>query len=492
MNHINQRLSRNHTKGTTTTISRRRFMAGVTLATGISSSVGAEERSECLSNNVDIAPLRADVLVVGAGASGIPAALAAARAGANVLLADEDQSIGGAPVDMHVTMPCGFPRFGIYREVLDILEAEHDISGMPVLREDELKDRWYYPTSYILAWRRLLDAEPGLRILTGARAVGALTEDAGNRTRVKGMSFSLADGRLQQVQARIVIDATGSGEASALAGAVCRYGRESQEEFGEPFGEKQADKQVMPCTWMFISQRMRPGPAPDFEEIKSRGFIDSGLGWYAPNKEELRRRNTGSYLHWGVTVHCRDTRDPIALGEASAEAIEKARADLEWWHRHGFTMWLAPRLGVRECRRVEGDHIITMNELKEGRMPEDTIALGAYYLDAWGHKLTEAEKEVKPYGIPYGALIPKGMEGLITAGKCISGTHIAMTSYRVQCHVAMIGQAAGVAAAMSVAANTSIRDVEIQGIQKLLIASGIPIDQWRTGEVDVRWRPEKV
>jgi len=474
-----------------TSCSRRQFMAGMALASGGSSIMLAKKEADepRKTNAVDTPPLETEVLVVGAGAAGIPAALAAARTGAKVLLAEEDQSIGGAPVDMHVSMPCGFPRYGIYRELLDILESRHDLSGVPVARNDDLKDRWYFPASYVQAWRRLLDAEAGLHLLTGARAAGAMTLDAGNRTRVTGMLFDVAGGRRLKVNANVVIDATGSGEAAALAGANCRYGRESKAEFGEPFGVETADETVMPCTWMFISQKMRPGPAPDFDEVRSGGFIDSGLGWYGSNKEEVKRRNTGSYLHWGVTVPCRDTRNPVALGEAQAAAFEKVRENLDWWQSRGYNMWLAPRIGVRECRRIEGDQIIAMNHLKAGVIPDDTIALGAYYLDVWGQKLTEQEKEVKPYGIPYGAIIPKGMDGLLTAGKCISGTHIAMSSYRVQCHAAMIGQAAGVAAALASTSNGALRDVDVKVLQKMLARSGVPIDRWRTGDIDTRWRP---
>ena len=471
--------------------SRRQFMAGMALASGGSTLMLAKAEADKPRepHAADTPPMETDVLVVGAGAAGIPAALAAARAGANVLLADEDQTIGGAPVDMHVGMPCGFPRYGIYRELLDILESRHDLSGMPVTRDDELKDRWYFPTSYVQAWRQLCRAEPRLRLLTGARAAGALTSNAGNRTRVTGMLFDLAEGRRLTVNAKVVIDATGSGEAAAFAGATCRYGRESKAEFGEPFGVDAADETVMPCTWMFISQKMRPGPAPDFDETKSGGFIDSGLGWYSSNKEEVRRRNTGAYLHWGVTVSCRDTRDPVALGEAQVAAFEKVRENLDWWQSRGYNIWLAPRIGVRESRRIEGDQIISMNHLKAGAIPDDTIALGAYYLDVWGQKLTEQDKKVKPYGVPYGAIIPKGMDGLLTAGKCISGTHIAMSSYRVQCHAAMIGQAAGTAAALASASNAALRDVDLKALQDALTRSGVPIDRWRAGDIDTRWRP---
>jgi len=434
--------------------------------------------------------METDVLVVGGGSAGLPAALAAFRQGVRVVVAEEDPQIGGAPVDMFVAMPCGFPRFGIYRELLDILETTYNIDGTPVRKEDETKDHWYFPQLYLTAWRKLLGSHKKLRIVTGARCIGVLTEDAGTRNRVTGAVFDAGRGQRLSIRASVVIDASGSGEVSELAGAACRYGRESREEFEEPFAEESPDTTVMPYTWMMISQRFRPGPAPDFELFKSRAFIDSGVGWYGLNQDDVRGRNTGAYLHWGPTVRCADTRNSIELGKAASQALEKLGAEIETWHRNGFNLWLAPRLGVRECRRVEGEYIINMNDLKAGRIPDDTIALGAYYLDAWGHKLTEDQRRVDPYGIPYRAVIPRGMGGLLTAGKCISGTHLAMSSYRVQCHVAQIGQAAGIAAAMAVKHQTRVRDIDIAALQQALIAGGIPIDRWRKGDIDVRWRPE--
>jgi len=464
---------------------RREFISAAGILTLPAVATAAPVKTEMRGGET----IETDVLVIGAGAAGLPAALAASRAGAKVVLAEEDLQIGGAPVDMFVSMPCGFPRYGIYRELLDILETTYNIDGTPVRKEEETKDHWYFPQSYLIAWTRLLRNAKQLRVLTGARCVRMMTEDAGTRTRVTGAQFCTGRDTFLMVKAHVTVDASGSGEASEMAGAVCRYGRESRSEFGEPFAEDQPDNAVMPCTWMFISQRFRPGPAPDFGLFKSRAFIDSGVGWYGEHQTAVRERNTGAYLHWGPAVRCADTRNPVELGRAAEQALAKLAPEVEAWHSKGFNLWLAPRLGVRECRRVEGETLITMNDLKDGKIPEDAVALGAYYLDAWGHKLTEEQRRVEPYGIPYRALIPRGMEGLLTAGKCISGTHLALSSYRVQCHAAQTGQAAGTAAALSVMARTGVRDIDLRRLQEVLIAGGIPIDRWQKGDIDVRWRP---
>ena len=93
--------------------------------------------------------------------------------------------------------------------------------------------------------------------------------------------------------------------------------------------------------------------------------------------------------------------------------------------------------------------MLTENDLRSGTLPDDTVAVGTYAIDIWGDDYPGVEESRVPgYGIPYRALVPKGVEGLLVAGKSISGTHVAMGGYRVQPIVASIGQAAGVAAAL--------------------------------------------
>jgi hypothetical protein len=110
---------------------------------------------------------------------------------------------------------------------------------------------------------------------------------------------------------------------------------------------------------------------------------------------------------------------------------------------------------------VVGEHVVSECDLRSGKLPDDTITIGTYGLDLWGGDLTQEECRVPAYGIPYRALVPKDVDGLLLAGKSISGTHVAMGAYRVQPILATYSQAAGVAAAWCARKDAQPRDVDV-------------------------------
>lgn len=474
-------------------INRRHFMQGLALTAGYGllgkSPAWPKELSGKDFNSGDkpkLKPLKTDVLVVGAGASGIPAAIAAARQGARVILLEEDLVPGGAPVDMYVAMPCGWPRLGIYREMVEKLNAGHDLSGNPVPDFNAgIKNYWnfwYLPSSYIIVLTDMIAAEKNLQLICGSRATAVLVEDRGNRNRVTGVMVDLGYAE-QFIGARVTIDATGTGLIAELAGCKTRYGRESRHEFNEPFGPEKSDNIVQRCTWMYVSQRIRPGAILPFDKLGKSNSYRTGAVEHHVNHwvgyelkgvpDNYQERNAGIYLHWGATVDCDDTCDPSAIAQAMQKAIPMIKQDLAILYKSGYAAHLAPKLGIRECRRVEGEHIITVNDIKSGKLPDDVVAISDYGIDAWGENLKTEDIVCPRSGIPYRALIPKNTEGLLITGKSISGTHFAASSYRVQPIVASIGQAAGTAAAMAALKNTNIHSIEVKNLQKTLCNDGI-------------------
>jgi hypothetical protein len=411
-----------------------------------------------------------DVLVVGAGASGIPAAIAAARQGSRVILLEEDMVPGGAPIDMSVSMLCGGPRTGIFLEMAQKLNASYNLTGKAVADFADGgmdgRDYWYMPTSYLQVLREMMIAESTLKLICGSPVTRVLLSDEGNRRRVHGAVVDTANGKSRTYTAPVTIDATGTGLLAALSGCEIQYGRNARSDFNEAYGPDMADSQVQPCTWMFISQRIRPDAVfPD--EMLGKGLVESNYGWVQKGDTGVNSRNAGTYLHWGATVQCSDTRDPMALAMAQDEAMVKLNPAIDLLRDHGYIVHLAPRLGVREGRRVMGESVVTATDLLAGRFPDDTVARCDFFLDAWGEH-DKLPRTAVSAGIPYGALLPRGTEGLLIAGKAISGTHLAMSAYRVQPVMASVGAAAGIAAAMASKLRTNVRNISISTLQKHL------------------------
>lgn len=416
-----------------------------------------------------------DVLVVGAGASGIPAAIAAARQGARVILLEEDVQPGGAPVDMYVAMLCGGPRVGIFLEMAERLNIGHNLPGRPadpfVRGGDDGKDYWYLPSAYLEVLTEMMTAERLLTVECGAPVTRVLVRAEGPRRRVCGVVVDVPGTPSRTYTAPVIIDATGTGLIAELAGCEIQYGRNARADFGEAYGPEQADSQVQPCTWMFISQRLRPDAVIP-EALWGSGFVESNYGWVQKSDKGVAQRNAGIYLHWGATVVCTDTRDARALGQAQREALDKLAPKLAELREGGFATHLAPRLGVREVRRVMGEVVVTATDLLASRYPDDTVAQCEFFLDAWGEHDKLPRTPVHA-GIPYGALIPKGTEGLLVAGKAISGTHLAMSAYRVQPIMASVGTAAGIAAALAARLKTGVRDIPLPSLQAPLRRMGV-------------------
>jgi len=409
------------------------------------------------------AQIETDVLVVGAGASGIPAAIGAARAGATVVLIEEDPVIGGATTDFCVDMLCGGPRTGIIKELEDLLSSQYSLLAKG-------GGRFFLPSSFLRAFTCLLKRERRIQVITGARASEVVLRKARSLPKVAGVRIAGGPKRGLTIRSRVTIDATGTGAVAMLAGCRAMYGREAQATFKEPHAPKRSDQQVQQVTWMYLSQQFGGGKPLDMMKLDHvrLGVLVNGMGWFHRNPEKALKLKPRIYLHWGCAVECQDTRDPVALGAAQRGALRAMEHDHALLREHNYTIHLAPRIGVRESNRIVGEHVITENDLRSGVLPEDTIAVGTYGLDIWGADLALSECHTPGYGIPYRALVPRQVDGLLLAGKAISGTHIAMSAYRVMPIVGSIGQAAGVAAALCAKQKKQPRYLDPGAARKIL------------------------
>lgn len=244
------------------TMNRRQFLknmgigaAGAALP-GVSMFAANEAMNPQDKSLFKLPELHCDVIVVGAGPAGIPAAVAAAREGAKVILLEEDMMPGGAPVDMYVTYMCGAPRVGVFIDMVRELNQKHSLSITPSSTFGQWawdnKQHWWLPSSFAQVVYGIMKAEKNITLMCGSPVVDAVVETKGNRNRVTGVCV-MRQGMLQKVSAPVTIDATGTGLLAAKAGCEYFYGSDARKDFNESIGLEKSDGRVQPCTMMYIS-----------------------------------------------------------------------------------------------------------------------------------------------------------------------------------------------------------------------------------------------
>ena len=204
-------------------------------------------------------------------------------------------------------------------------------------------------------------------------------------------------------------------------------------------------------------------------------------GWFEPirSEDELPMVSPNKTLYPGrravkVKIPMYDSTDTESMTAAEIRARRRAMQVIEYFRRVNKEYWqlekLAPIIGIREGRRIVGDYVLTLEDLRAGRRFPDAIARGVFYLD--GHKpdddgrtyiLREDERYVPPYQIPFGSLVAKNGTNLFMAGRCMSADQLALSSARVATTCAMTGQAAGIAAA--IAADRNIESHVVDGVE---------------------------
>ena len=181
-----------------------------------------------------------------------------------------------------------------------------------------------------------------------------------------------------------------------------------------------------------------------------------------------------------------DATDTEALSRAQAELMEQVAANMRFLQRRvpGFQRsvlaGLAPRIGIRETRRILGEHVLTAEEVLAGRKSEDGVAKGGHHVDIHGSGTDQKRVPVsggRSYDIPYGCLIPRALDNVLLAGRCFSATREANGSARVMGTCMATGQAAGTAAALCVASGwQDVRQVPVPELRRVLKAQDAVID----------------
>ncbi len=507
-----------------------------------------------LARAQDAAPKRADVVVYGATAGGVVAAVAAAREGKSVVLLEPGKHVGGmvsgglGATDTGSRAAIG----GASREFFSRVRDHYVKKYGP--KSEQVKDcsdgfRFEPHVAERVLWEMIKEAK--VPVVFGQRIdrVGWAPPNAGKRI----AAIRMVSG--EEYAAKVFIDATYEGDLMARAKVSCTTGREGREQYGEALAGVQKfsqfhqwpvkispldhDKKLLP----FVQPDAAGEPGAGDKKIQAYNFRlcmtqrpDLRVPWpkpanYDPKRYELLAR----YLAKRPDVKVGQLMNPVKMpngktdtnnnGPFSTDHIggnwDYPEADYTTreriWRDHveyqqGFLYFLAhdPRvpkalqdemnswglskgefedtdhwphqLYIREARRMLGEYVVTQRDIMVERIKDDSVGLGSYNTDSHhvqrvvgpdGFVLNEGDFQVRiqPYAIPYRSLVPKAGECRnLLVPVCMSSSHVAYGTIRMEPVYMILGQASGVAAALAVDDNQAVQSISISKLQAKLKA----------------------
>ncbi len=455
---------------------------------------------------------RCDVLVVGGGPAGFAAAVGAADAGADTVLVERYGFLGGNAT-VALVMPlmsfhneheqAAFTEAGDTSRLLptDHGEGEPVVAGVLWQLLDRLMGRGgclppspktgytvpFDPELFKFSLLEMMD-ESGVRMLFHSFASGALPLEDGSGWRVV---FETKSGPVV-IDAGVVVDGTGDGDVATACGAPYEIGRPE-------------DGLVQPMTLMFrVADFARPDFAayarehPDqwrgvhglwdlIEEARAAGELrlprEDILFFATPHPHEVAVNSTRVTRVLGSSVWDL-TRAEYTARRQLAEIDRFLRTRVPGFEE-SYVVQSGTHVGVRESRRVLGDYQLTGHDILTARTFPDVIAHGAYPVDIHNPRGSGTVLKRVPrgsfYDIPLRCLLPRGTERLLVAGRCISGTHVAHSSYRVMPIAMATGHAAGVCAALTVRHGRGPRGLPYRLVQRELLRQGARLRTEPTG-----------
>ncbi len=364
----------------------------------------------------------AQVVVAGGGPAGAIAAIAAGRQGADVIVVEPQPFLGGVGTGGAIH----WYYWGLSGGLQDELDRrDGDLDG-----RISASTRGFHPEARKIELARMA-GEAGVALWLRTCAVGAVVEDRV----VRGVVVDGERGR-GVILCDVVIDATGDADVAALAGAEFTMGREGD--------------------GLLMAYSLTPGVARGewhvWHHNFDAGFVDPTDPW-----DYSRGFLDGRRFLW-----------------------REEYAEDERMH------FCSPVLGLRESRQIIGDYVLTLDDLFLGQCFRDTIGKTRSHYDQHARDyaleshqatvltdVTANRKTALQCDLPYRCLLPRGLDGLLVAGRCISMTHDAEASVRMQKDMHRIGEAAGIAAALAARDGVAPREIDVGALQRELIKSGI-------------------
>lgn len=388
-----------------------------------------------------------DVAVLGSGAAGCTAAIAAARAGASTLLIEKSACLGGTSTALFDTFHGFYAPGKDARKVVGGI-ADEVVDGLATLGSVVITRAapsgaeigvTYHPEHLKLVWERLVSSS-GAEVVLNCFAQDAAMADG----RVYAVLLATKLG-LCEVRARVFIDATGDASLCHFAGLACEPGAELD-------GAPTLTTTVRMCN---VDAARCPATTTISTRLKA---------------EDQDRRLTGraAWLYLSSSE--------IA---SRADALERLRrlTDTVPGYEQAELAQLSTEVGVSETRHICGDYLVTREDVLSAREFDDQIGLCGAPLESHregggGHPRSTSARG-QAIGIPFGAMLPRDAVNVIVAGRCISATRDAQASLSSMAQCMAIGQAAGEAAAMAAHyAAGATRAIDRAELRQRLAANG--------------------
>lgn len=385
-----------------------------------------------------------EVIVIGGGMAGVCAAIASAREGAKTALVNNRPVLGGnasSEIRMHI---CGADYHGFRQNA-----RETGIIEEILLDNKRVNRSNSFSILDTILWEKTRFQE-NLDLYLNTHITSLIKEEAKIASVI---GEQLTTEKVFQLNGQVFIDATGDGTIAYLSGAEYMSGREGKKVFGEKYAPDEPDNHTMGNTLLFTAIDM--GKKVDFVKPE----------WANTYKEEdlaYREHHEINSGYWWIEIGG-DNLEVIQDGEQIRDELLKAVYGV-WDHiknsghhdADNFALdWVGFLPGKRESRRIVGDYILREQDLFAGRIFEDAIAYGGWPMDM--HTVGGIRTRREPndfimmedlYTIPYRSIYSRNISNLMLAGRDISASHMAFGSTRVMATCAVIGQAAGTAAAM--------------------------------------------
>jgi hypothetical protein len=443
--------------------------------------------------------VEADVVVCGGGPGGFPPAIAAARHGARTVLIERYGFMGGlataglvAPILGHTASESHTPIVeGILKEAT---ERMHALGCAPTW--EEALGEWGVRFD-AEALKLVIDEmcqEAGVHLMLHAMISSVIMEGE----RIAAVVVESKSAR-QAVAGRIFIDATGDADVAARAGAPTTQGR-AFDGRGESMGSFFHLAGFAPLS----DERQRELRLQIEREMEDGRFRFYNPGFLNANAHHKDHTSANMTRFSGDSTDAADmTRAETAIRRDVWALLRYLRATAPEF-QDAYIQQTSPQVGPRESRQIVGPYALTGDDVHRGAKCDDAIARGSWWIDIhcplgntypvhlctvecprgadcpfWAaeHDRMRSRAELYPpkgdwYDIPYRSLLSVGVPNLLASGRCISATHEGMAGARVMGTCMAIGQAAGTAAALAVAAGVDPAALDVRALQEALRADG--------------------